>query len=76
MLNFKCSCGSKLKFNPSGTVIHTINNKEIKVLRVPHYKCIDCRQVNYDITQVKILPILEFAIENYYTQVDYNLWNR
>ncbi|MBJ7572691.1 MULTISPECIES: YgiT-type zinc finger protein [Bacillus mojavensis subgroup] len=70
MVQCPCSCGNEMK-QTVGTVIHKINGKQIKLHNIPHYECADCGTIEYNIKQVKVTPLLRYALKHDLNEVDY-----
>ncbi|QNG60338.1 YgiT-type zinc finger protein [Bacillus sp. PAMC26568] len=70
MLQFPCTCGGKANI-VVGTVVHRVNGKEISIHNIPHYQCSDCGNIEYDIKQVKVTPVLRKAINLNLDEIDY-----
>ena len=63
MVSYPCVCGGKAQ-KQVGTVAHEINQKRILIHEVPHFYCPSCYSIEYDIREVKVMPLLREALRN------------
>lgn len=70
MLQCPCSCGNDMK-QTVGTVAHNVNGKRIELHNIPHYECSVCKAIEYNIKQVKVTPLLRYALKHDLIEVDY-----
>lgn len=62
MISYPCKCGGRAE-RVVGTVAHKIGQKRILIHDVPHLYCSNCNSIEYDITEVKVMPILKEALK-------------
>jgi YgiT-type zinc finger domain-containing protein len=70
MFQFPCICGNNKKL-VVGTVKHNVNGQSINIHNIPHYECTSCGKIEYNIREVKVTPLLKYAIKSGLSEVDY-----
>ncbi|WJV20687.1 YgiT-type zinc finger protein [Rossellomorea marisflavi] len=70
-----CTCGGDRTLRV-GTVQHKILDRNIKIQDIPHYRCDHCGEIEYNIKQVNVTPLLRYALENDMNEVSYIDFNR